>query len=559
MPIMSVKSDNQPNVANLVIDSLIANGIDQLYCLPGYQNDVFFDALFDKQDQLTPIHTRHEQGAVYMALGAALATGKPQAVSVVPGPGFLNGSAALATAYSLYAPVLALVGQIPLGEIGKGLGALHEIPGQLEMLGHLTKHAKRITDGKTAGSLVHSAMEAVNSGLARPVGLEVPMDIWNSRCEKLPESLSAEPLQTPLPRPEKIDQAVQLLQNAARPMIVVGCGAQSSSKDVTLLAEMLSAPVLSMRTGHGVVSSRNPLSIRTPEGYALWPDCDVVLALGTRLQTQQMNWGVDDDLKIIHVEINEEELGRINTPEVGLLGDVAAVVPILIAALEGKETKKQGWLDRVAEVKERVTAEFHKELAPQLAWLDAIRDALPDGGIFVEDLTQVGYVSRFALPVYHPRTCLTPGYQGTLGWGLGTGLGAAHARRDVPVVAIMGDGGALFCIGELPTAVHHNIPLTIIVFNDNAYGNVRGFQIDRYNNRTIATDLTNPDFAALAKSFGIKGQSAATPDELSKCLRSAFASDGPTVIEVPVGTFPSPWKHFLVPRVRGISRGKTPL
>ncbi|MCP4188470.1 MAG: thiamine pyrophosphate-binding protein, partial [Gammaproteobacteria bacterium] len=144
------------------------------------------------------------------------------------------------------------------------------------------------------------------------------------------------------------------------------------------------------------------------------------------------------------------------------------------------------------------------------------------------------------------------GYQGTLGWGLATGLGAAHARRDVPVVAIMGDGGALFSIGELATAVHHNIPLTVIVFNDNAYGNVRGFQKDYYNGRTIASDLTSPDFAALANSYGVKGQTAATPEELRKCLRSAIASDGPTVIEVPVGNFPSPWRHYFAPRVRGV-------
>ncbi|MCP5072302.1 MAG: TPP-binding protein [Rhodobacteraceae bacterium] len=548
---MSSKPSNQSTVANLIVDSLIANGFDQLYCLPGYQNDEFFDALYDKQNQLAAIHTRHEQGALFMALGAALATGKPQVASVVPGPGFLNGTAALATAYSLYAPVMALVGQIPQGQIGKALGALHDVPGQLEMLGFLTKHAVRISDGKTAAATMQSAMEALNSGLPRPVGLEVPMDVWTSHCDGLPDTLSVEPGRTQLPEPGNLDRAVQLLKNASRPMIVVGCGAQDSSRDVTRLAEMLSAPVLSMRTGHGVVSSRHPLSIRTLEGYALWPDCDVVLALGTRLQTQQMLWGVDDDLKIIHVEINEQELGRINTPEVGLPGDVGAIVPGLITALEGHEAKRPGWLEKVAATKDRVTGEYRAEFAPQLEWMDVIREELPDDGIFVEDLTQVGYVSRFALPVYRPRTCLTPGYQGTLGWGLGAGLGAAHARRDVPVVAIMGDGGALFSIGELATAVHHNIPLTVIVFNDNAYGNVRGFQNDRYNGRTIATDLSSPDFTALAQSFGVKGHTVATPSALRMCLRSAFASDGPTLIEVPVGTFPSPWRHFLVPKVRG--------
>ncbi len=548
---MVEKSANQPGVANLVVDSLIAGGFDQLYCLPGYQNDEFFDALYDKQDRLTPVHTRHEQGAVYMALGAALATGKPQVASVVPGPGFLNGGAALATAYSLYAPVLALVGQIPNGDIGKGFGALHEVPGQLEMLGYLTKQADRVSDGSTAPGLIRSALEALKSGVPRPVGLEIPMDIWKARCEGVPDDLTVASRETPLPDLENIDQAVALLKDAKRPMIVVGSGAQSSSESVTRLAEMLSAPVLSMRTGHGVVSSHNPLSIRTLEGYRLWAEVDVVLALGTRLQVQQMQWGVDDDLKVIHVEINDEELGRINTPDVGLPGNLTDILPELISALEGQESKKDTWLDRVANEKARATAAYREEFAPQLAWLDVIRAELPEDGIFVEDLTQVGYVSRFALPVYQPRTCFSPGYQGTLGWGLATALGAAHARRDVPVVAIMGDGGSLFAIGELATAMRHDIPITIVIFNDNAYGNVRGFQNDRYNGRTIATDLSSPDFVALAKSYGFNGVLAETPEQLRTALHASISGQGQTVIEVPVGTFPSPWHHFLTPRVRG--------
>ena len=182
--------------------------------------------------------------------------------------------------------------------------------------------------------------------------------------------------------------------------------------------------------------------------------------------------------------------------------------------------------------------------------LPIFRDALPPEGIFVDELTQTGYVSRFAFPSYAPRTFISTGYQGTLGYGVATALGVAHARRDVPVVAISGDGGALFTITELATAVHHRIPLTVVIFNDHAFGNVRRLQIDNYDSRLIASDLSSPDFAALASSFGAQGLMASTPEDLRNSLEIAMAHDGPSVIEVPVGELPSPWDFVLMPKVR---------
>ena len=192
------------------------------------------------------------------------------------------------------------------------------------------------------------------------------------------------------------------------------------------------------------------------------------------------------------------------------------------------------------------------KLAPQMAFLDAIRAELPEDGIFVDEVTQIGFAARLAFPVYKPRTFLSPGYQDNLGWGFATALGAQHARRDVPVVAISGDGGFLFTANELATAMHHRIPLVTIVFNDGAFGNVRRMQQELYGNRLIASDLTNPDFVAFAKSFGAEAMRAKGPAELRQALRRAIAHrDGPTVIEVPVGAMPSPWEFIQMRRVRG--------
>ena len=279
--------------------------------------------------------------------------------------------------------------------------------------------------------------------------------------------------------------------------------------------------------------------------------CDLVIGLGTRLQTQQMQWGVDEDLKIIHIDIDTTVPGKIHTPTLAMHAALEDALPLLLDALDDN-AQRLDWLARVAETKARFAEQYQQQLAPQLEWLQAIRSELPADGIFVDELTQVGYVSRFTFPTYKPRTFLSTGYQGTLGWGIATALGAAHARQDVPVVSVSGDGGALYTISELATAAHHNIPLTSIIFKDNAFGNVKRFQIENYNNRPIASDLSSPDFVKLAESFGVRGLRANTPAQLRAHLKNVLFDNAPTVIEVPVGDFPSPWEFILMPKVRGL-------
>lgn len=540
----------KPTVAKLLVDTLVENNFDQLYCLPGVQNDDFFNVLYDYQAQINPLHSRHEQGAAYMALGAALATGKTQAFSIVPGPGLLNGSAALSTAYATNAPLLALIGQIPSGAIDKDFGLLHEIPQQTQLLQNLSKKTESIRSGERAQAQIHSAMSALHSGRPRPVALEVPVNVWNQEVADFDPQAQWCIEQPPEIDSDLITSAVALINSAERPLIIIGGGAQSSSEQVTQLAELISAPCSAFRNGHGVVSSDNPLSICSPIGHKLWPKADLIIALGTRLQTQQMQWGVDAELKVIHIDIDAKMLGHINRPELAINADLQTALPLLLNRLQA-QGDRTSWLDIVRTEKAKMTQQFATELAPQLQWLTVIREELPAEGIFVDELTQVGYVSRFAFPTYQPRTFLSTGYQGTLGWGIATAMGAAHARRDVPVVSISGDGGALFTISELASAAKHNIPLTVIIFNDNAFGNVRRFQIENYDNRPICSDLSSPDFVKLADSFGIESSRAHNPQELRLQLRHALQNQAPNVIEVPVGDFPSPWQHILLPKVRG--------
>ena len=178
-------------------------------------------------------------------------------------------------------------------------------------------------------------------------------------------------------------------------------------------------------------------------------------------------------------------------------------------------------------------------LEPQISFLNVIRDVLGEEGIFVDELTQVGFASRIVMPVYRPRTFISTGYMGTLGYGFPTAIGVKVARPKAPVVSVTGDGGFMFAMPELATAVQHGIGLVTILFNNNQYGNVQQMQRDVYGGRVIATDLVNPDFVQLATSFGAQAYRAETPVELQRVLERAFGDDRPAVIEVPVGDMPS--------------------
>jgi acetolactate synthase I/II/III large subunit len=539
----------QMTTAEAIVASLIGHGLDTMYALPGVQNDHLFDALFKSSEHMRVVHTRHEQGAAYMALGAALATGKPQACAVVPGPGLLNASAALLTAYSMNAPVLALVGQIPDRDIGRKIGHLHEINDQAGILARLVDHTRLIRSAEIAPQMVADAFRAMRTGRPGPAALECGINVWGKPGEVTPVAPLA--IDAPAIDEDALLDAAKRLGAAKNPMIVAGGGAQDASPEVTLLAEMLQAPVLcGFRRGQGVLDSRNPLAVTLPLGRELWGEADVVLAVGTRLYFQHTQWGVEG-LDIVTVNADPEEPGRHRAPAVALIGDAAPILRRLIDTIGTKNTKRRSRAEDMRNRHEKWRERLTK-LDKQNAILQVIRDELPENGIFVDEVTQVGFAARLSFPVYSPRTFLSPGYQDNLGWGYATALGAQDARRDVPVVSINGDGGFMYTANELATAVRHRIPLVAIVFADGAFGNVRRIQQENYGNRLIASDLANPDFVKFGEAFGAAAERVRTPEELRTALKRGFSRrDGPTLIEMPVGPMPSPWEFILMGKVRG--------
>lgn len=535
-----------------IVQSLIAHGVDTIFGLPGVQNDHLFNAFYDNRDKLRVIHTRHEQGAAYMALGYALSTGKVGVCSVVPGPGFLNATAALATAYSTNAKVLCLVGQIQSDSINKGYGLLHEIPNQIEILKTLTKWADRIETPADAPLLVAEAFRQLHSGRPRPVGLECAPDVLATKTEvdltRVDYTLRHPPVD-----PDKVAEAVELLSKAEHPLIFVGLGAIDAAPVVQELAELLQAPVVSGRSGHGILSSRHSLSLRTTAGHQLWEKADVVLALGSRLTRPMTSWGTDDKLKIIRVDIDPAEHYRVQKPAVGFVARCEEVVPQLTNALKAAGISRPSRTEEMEDIKAEIDARA-AAVEPQVSFLKAMRAVLPDDGYFVDDLTQVGYVSRTEFPIYQPRTFISPGYQGTLGWSYATALGVKVAHPDKAVLSISGDGGFMFNVQELSTAVKHQINLVHVIFSDGAYGNVQRMQKRDYGGRVIATDLENPDFVKLADAFGALGLRAHTPAALQSAIHQGFDAQRPTLIDVPVGEMPAPWSLYFLPRNRPAKR-----
>jgi acetolactate synthase I/II/III large subunit len=536
--------------AEAVTETLIRNGMTTIYGLPGLHNDPLFDAFYPKvqSGHLRVLHTRHEQTSAYMALGAALATNEPQAFAVVPGPGFLNASAALLAAYAMNAPVVGVLGQIPQGDIDRGFGHLHELRDQLGMAGHIAKFTARIKAPQDAAEVMTQAIASTLTGVPRPAVVECAMDVWGKAGRVTLSPPAA------FTRPPVDDDAVlaaaKLLGASVRPLIVVGGGAQGASAEVTRLAEMLEAPVAAFRRGHGVLSAKHRLHVNFPIAHKLWKTADVVLAIGTRLHFQQTMWGLDPDIKIIRIEADPETPDRFARAAVSLVGEAQDYARALLDALPGhnqtRAARDQDLKPHRAWLVERLS-----RFEPQMGFLQAMRRALPEDGIFVDEVTQLGFAARLAMPVYHPRTYLSAGHQDSLGWGLGVALGAKVAMPDKAVLAIAGDGGIMYQLGDLATAVQHNIAVVFVLFDNGMFGNVKRIQQEAYGGRVIAADLHNPDFIKLADSFGLASFQARTPAELERTLGQAFALGKPALVHVRVAEMPSPWDMILLPRVRG--------
>ncbi|MEW5421998.1 thiamine pyrophosphate-dependent enzyme [Amorphus sp. 3PC139-8] len=526
-----------------LVRGLEAQGVDTVFGLPGAQIYGLFDALA-RSNRIRVIGARHEQACGYMAFGYARASGRPGVYSVVPGPGILNTGAALITALGGNEPVLCLTGQVPSPFLGKGRGHLHEMPDQLATLQGLTKWSGRVDHPSAVPMQMGRAFQEMMSLRRGPAALEMPWDQFTARA---PVAFTEPPALYPEPPIDidKVKDAAAAMAAAKAPMIFVGSGAIEAAKAVRALAERIGAPVVGFRSGRGIVSEREPLGLTIADAYELWAETDLVIGIGTRLEVPGWRWSWrPDGQKTIRIEIDAAELRRA-PGDADILGGSAAAIAALHAELDRVGAERARRDDAIAAAKAKAAKEI-QEIQPHYDYLRALRDVLPDDGIVTDELCQTGFASWYAYPVYKPRTFLSSGYQGTLGSGFATALGAKVAQPDAPVVSICGDGGFMFAVQELSTAVQYGIAVTVLVFNNSSYGNVRRDQQQQFEGREIASALENPDFMKLAESFGVDGARVETPDALKPILERALASGRPNLIEIPLDLKDevSPWRFI---------------
>jgi acetolactate synthase-1/2/3 large subunit len=513
-----------------IVDSLKRHGIDTVFALPGVQTYGLFDALYQAQAEIRTVGARHEQGCGYMALGYAQSTGRPSVYAVVPGPGMLNSSAALLTAYSRNAPVLCVTGQIPTSFLGKGRGQLHEMPDQLATLRTFTKWAETIFHPADAPALVAQAFQQMLADRPRPVALDVPMDVFASNADVSPrEPLPRVP--PPEPDPDAVAAGARILKSAKAPMILIGSGAVNAGAEVQELAELLEAPVVPFRSGRGILSDRHGFALTHASGYPLWHSTDVAIAIGTRMEAAHWRWPyVPAEMQYIRIDIDPAEMLRFESGA-AILADARTGARALFEAARKLGAGRSGRAAKIRETKAAMNREV-REMLPLCAYLEVVRELLPDDGILVDEVAQAGFASWFGYPVYLPRTFLTTGYAGTLGAGFPMALGAKVANPSSPVVSLTGDGGFLFAASELATAVQFKIGVVTLLFNNNAYGNVLRDQQDFFGGRVLGSELQNPDFVKFAESFGVAAARVNTPAAFRPVLERALSDGAPWLIEI---------------------------
>ncbi|MDP6926295.1 MAG: thiamine pyrophosphate-binding protein [Rhodospirillales bacterium] len=518
--------------AGALVKSLRNHDVDTVFALPGAQLDPLFDAFHAERESLRVIHTRHEQGAAYMAVGYAQSTGREAVCAVVPGPGVLNAGAGLLMAYSNGAKVLCIGGQIPSKAIDKGFGLLHEMHDQKGTMAAVTKWQCRIDSPEDAPAAVDEAFRQMNTVRQRPAFIEMAPDIMAAeRALDIPAPIRDYAMIEP--DPDLVEQAAAILGNAENPAIFVGGGIFGAEKELLDLAETLQAPVFMTAAGRGAVDDRHYLAQSMIAAGRQWPKIDAALAVGTKFLLPISTWGWDDEVKLMRIDVDPDQSVDRWKPDVHLVAhgkpSLAAIANRVARHNRSRVSREAEWRD----LQRAADGDLADTLPGLYAYGGALRSELPEDGIVCFGVTQMGFYSWFGFPTYHPRTNLQAGVQGTLGFSFATALGAQVAHPDKKVVCVTGDGGFMFTSNELSTAIRHGINLVTVVFNNGGFGNVKKNQTVDYGGRLIGWDLANPNFVKFAEAFGAMGLRASSPEELRVALRQAFAADGPVIIEVP--------------------------
>ena len=527
-------------VADAIVTSLIANKCSHVFGIPGVQIYELMDAFYKRSDQVKFISTRHEQGAAYMANGYAHITNDFGVAVVVPGPGLMNASAGIGTAYASSNSVLVISGQIAKELIGHSTGALHEVDNHETLVQQVTKWSHVLDNPDDLHIDIRDTFSHLKSGINLPVEIEIPEDVLGKKIDfDIPEKTEKS---FPNIDSNKLDMIIEKIVQSERPLLWVGAGNNKGKQLIETLAELIQAPVITTGNGKGMMDNDHNLYIGYPVNKCndiddLIEGSDLTISIGTRLPEYKLNL-IKNVVEIVSSKANHYRQSHITN--ISVAGNPNDVLEQIIDSISNKP--KAGGFSKVEiqDVKKSRDLVLNS-MEPQISFVRAIDSVVPQDTILVEGVNQIGYVCRWAYPVKTHNGYITSSYFGNLGYAYPTALGAKVAAPDRPVICISGDGGILYNSQEMNTAVNYGINVIVIVFNDQAYGNVYRDQIQKYDNRVIGSKLKNPDFVKLANSYGMQATRVSDPNSLQLELKKAIDSQSPYLIEVTVGMMPSPW------------------
>jgi len=527
-----------------VVEVLRAEGVRHVFGLPGVHNLAIYDALI-RQHDIAHILSRHEQGSGFMADGYARASGRPGVVVVTTGPGATNVLTPLVESFAGSQPILVLMSDIPAALIGKGLGALHEVPNQIDCFKPVSRWAETISEGRDIPAAVEHAFHLFRTARPGPISLSLPTDLLIGKSEGRRESFHAG---RPACDAQLIEDAAKRLRAAKRPLVVAGGGviAAGASGELAALAHRLGAPVITSVMGRGAIPETDPLWLGVLPNYrstqAALESADVILAVGCRFahrSTKGLLLKLDfkPEQALIHIDIDPLVIGLMHEPAVGIVGDARDGLRGLMDLLgKGKPAAEwdPAWIRAQREVR------WPRYTEPTERLIQILRRILDPGAIVVNDQTGLNYWMEWHFPVLEPRTFLYPIGSATLGYGVPAAIGAKVAQPDRQVLAVLGDGGFMFSVNELATAVKYELGIVFLVLNDQRYGAIKYLQEGIFG-KYGEVDLANPDFPALARAFGAEGSRVDGIDELPKALERALGHRGPTLLELPIAVEP-PWE-----------------
>jgi 5-guanidino-2-oxopentanoate decarboxylase len=511
------------SVGEALVGLLEAYGVDTIFGIPGVHNIEMYRAL--PRSKIRHILPRHEQGAGFMADGYARATGKPGVCFTISGPGVTNILTPMAQAWSDSSPILVISTALDVADSAQGRGRLHEMIDQLGAARSVTNLAMRAYTARDMQDCVARAFSHFASSRPRPAYIEIPIDVlklaagdgWQVR------SLPARAL----PADRQIQAAAQKLASAKSPVMICGGGSLPAGEAIARLAESVGAVIFTTTAGKGVV----PATHSHNWGYRLGDTrvqhliskSDCILAIGTELsETDFWNSQFVLSKNLIRVDIDPSSLARPHTAEVAILGDAMEVVEAIAARIPRQHKAAAAVPPTTDETDLRLM--LGKILA-------VIRNALSADTVIASDMTQIAYAANEVCPVHRPRTWLHPVGFGTLGFALPAAIGAKFGVGPQPVVALVGDYGLQYTINELGTAVEHKLPIPILLWNNEALGQIRDNMVEA-GIQPNAVTLRNPDFQMLARAYGCATAKPANLKELAAAIAAALKAEGPTLIEM---------------------------